>query len=106
VQKAAWQELKGVVFDSDIDGEHVVEATRKLKLAATFQAVLELATGGFHRVPTKRPHSTKVSSHFPPEAIPRQIPDVLPHHPTPKTMGVHQIIRPSSMSFCSGLNNV
>ena len=54
MQKSVPQELKGVVFDRDVDGEHIGQPARRPKLAATFQAVLELAAGGFHRTRTNR----------------------------------------------------
>ena len=54
MQKSVPQELKGVIFERDVDGEHVVQPVRRPKLAATFQSVLELAASGFHRTGTNR----------------------------------------------------
>ena len=48
LQESVPEELKVVVFDSDINGEHMRQPARRPKLATTFQAVLELAAGGFH----------------------------------------------------------
>jgi len=54
VEKTVSKELKGVIFDRDVDGEHMGQAARRPKLATTFQAVLKLGAGGFHRAGSNR----------------------------------------------------
>ena len=45
-------------------------------------------------------------SHFPSQAIPSQIPNVLSHHPKPQIMVARQIMRPSPMPLTPSLHKL